>query len=347
MADIDFSRKRYLGNGPIILGQNNCGQLSGASFKLTGQGSPVSGDDPTQRPVAFIQQGKGRLFIRCRSQDGGPHFIEHIAGDDCPPGGDLEFSAQAAVAVLGRRRKHRRIGNVLAGDEPSGQNVVLAEPARSVGVGHEIGGNLALRPVFLQIVENGAQRRLQRQTFLAAGMAPAQLEAFGIGRRQLFGPNAATGEGIGQKRRAEFAHGRHQQLHPFVGKSDPFAACGTDGCASGFILHGGGRTLALVGFYKRFPQFAAGADNVEEGLDPRFQSGIGSVAVEFQGEAWFCAHGVAEIGDDEGIRSAGKIGDIGGKELRVSRDELGATEQAIAHGPIHVDLLVQVLILKG
>ena len=85
-------------------------------------------------------------------------------------------------------------------------------------------------------------------------------------------------------------------------------------------------------------QLAVGLDDVEKGLHPGFEAGIGRVAVELQGQGGLAAHDVAEIADEKRVRAAGKIGDVGAEQLGVLFDHPGGLHDELAHAPVHVPL---------
>ena len=69
---------------------------------------------------------------------------------------------------------------------------------------------ITLIAALLNPVEQGSERGLKRQAFLAGGVAPTQLEHLFVRRRQDLGIDADSTEGGGQQRRAITAHGRDQ-----------------------------------------------------------------------------------------------------------------------------------------
>ena len=53
-----------------------------------------------------------------------------------------------------------------------------------------------------------------------------------------------------------------------------------------------------------------GEHNIKKGLDTGFQSGVGTVTIQFQCQARLAFHNISKVADNKRVRATGEIGDF-------------------------------------
>ena len=192
-----------------------------------------------------------------------------------------------------------------------------------------------------QVVEHGSYGRLERKALFARRVSSAELEDLFVRRREPVCPDAHFLEGLHQRLMGETAHGGEDDPNLGVAQRKLFALRGDDdrfavhhGCHCGpkIFHHCLNLVLAL--------QLPVIVNDVQEGLDPRLEPCVGSVAVQFQGKGRLAAHLFPKIPHDEGIGTTGEIADIRPEQLPMILDQAGRLEDHASHGPVHGRLVI-------
>ena len=89
-----------------------------------------------------------------------------------------------------------------------------------------------------------------------------------------------------------------------------------------------------------------GGDDVDKGIDPGVQAGVGRVAVQLQRQRRLSPHNGPEVSDDKGIRTAGKVRYKRSKELWMTFNQACRLQNQLPHTPVHMPFVFFFIKLK-